>query len=296
MDRPGLADFLTRRRAGLTPADVGLPPGARRRTPGLRREEVAQLAGLSVDYYARLEQRRGPQPSAQLVAALARALRLTDDERDHLFHLAGHLPPRRHTPLTHVRPGLLLILDRLHDTPAQVVSDVGDVLVQNPMAAALLGDVEQRPPEQRNVVLRWFTEPPARALFPAEEHEELTRSHVAHLRAAHAARPGDAHLTGLVGRLLASGEEFAAHWARHDVAVRRSGRKTVLHPVAGRIELDCEVLATAGQDQLLLVYTAPPGTDTAERLALLRVIGRQALTEERSDAREPGSAEELVRP
>ncbi|WP_380286375.1 helix-turn-helix transcriptional regulator [Kitasatospora purpeofusca] len=277
MDRPALADFLTRRRAGLAPADVGLPPGARRRTPGLRREEVAQLAGLSVDYYARLEQRRGPQPSPQLVAALARALRLTEDERDHLFHLAGHLPPRRHTPLTHVRPGLLLILDRLHDTPAQVVSDVGDVLAQNPMAAALFGEAAQGQPEQRNVVLRWFAEPAVRALFPAEQHEEMARAHVAHLRAAHAARPGDAHLGRLVARLLATGEEFAAHWARHDVAVRRSGRKTVLHPVVGRLDLDCEVLAAAGQDQLLLVHTAPPGTVSAERLELLRVVGRQQL-------------------
>ncbi|MFC5665144.1 helix-turn-helix transcriptional regulator [Kitasatospora misakiensis] len=277
MDRPALADFLTRRRAGLTPADVGLPSGARRRTPGLRREEVAQLAGLSVDYYARLEQRRGPQPSAQLVSALARALRLTEDERDHLFHLAGHRPPRRHTPLGHVRPGLLLILDRLHDTPAQVVSDVGDVLAQNPMAAALFGDFEHGPAERRNVVLRWFADPAARALFPAEDHEGLARAHVAHLRAAHAARPGDAHLRGLVARLLATGEEFAGHWARHDVAVRRSGRKTVLHPVVGRLDLDCEVLAAAGQDQLLLVHTAPPGSLTAERLDLLRVVGRQDL-------------------
>ncbi|MFE7190107.1 helix-turn-helix transcriptional regulator [Kitasatospora sp. NPDC057541] len=283
MDRPALADFLTRRRAGLAPADVGLPPGARRRTPGLRREEVAQLAGLSVDYYARLEQGRGPQPSPQLVAALARALRLTEDERDHLCHLAGHRPPRRHSPLTHVRPGLLLILDRLHDTPAQVVSDVGDVLAQNPMAAALFGDVSQQGPEQRNVVLRWFTDPAARALFPAEQHEEVARAHVAHLRAAHAARPGDAHLDGLVARLLATGGEFAAHWARHDVAVRRSGRKTVLHPVVGRLDLDCEVLAAAGQDQLLLVHTAPPGSTTAERLELLRVVGCQQL--------DPGPAE-----
>ncbi|MER5355812.1 helix-turn-helix transcriptional regulator [Kitasatospora sp. NPDC002551] len=277
MDRPALADFLTRRRAALTPADVGLPPGARRRTPGLRREEVAQLAGLSVDYYARLEQRRGPQPSPQLVAALSRALRLTEDERDHLFHLAGHRPPRRHTPLTHVRPGLLLILDRLHDTPAQVMSDVGDVLAQNAMAAALFGDVAQRPPERRNVVLRWFAEPGSRALFPAEQHEELARGHVAHLRAAHAARPGDAHLGRLVARLLATGEEFAALWARHDVAVRRSGRKTVLHPLVGRLDLDCEMLAAAGQDQLLLVHTAPPGSATAEALELLRVVGCQQL-------------------
>ncbi|MFH8383879.1 helix-turn-helix transcriptional regulator [Kitasatospora sp. NPDC018058] len=273
MDRDALADFLSRSRARLTPADVGLAPGARRRTPGLRREEVAQLAGLSVDYYARLEQRRGPQPSPQLLAALARALRLSEDERDHLFHLAGHEPPRRHGVLTHVRPGLLLILDRLHDVPAQVVSDLGDVLAQNAMAAAVFGDLAALAPERRNLLLRWFTDPASRALFPPEDHDALARAHVASLRAVHAARPGDRRATGLLTELLATGEEFAAHWERHEVAVRRSGRKRVLHPVVGELELECEVLAAGGQDQLLLVHTAPPGGGCASRLELLRVVG-----------------------
>ncbi|MFJ7249915.1 helix-turn-helix transcriptional regulator [Kitasatospora sp. NPDC098652] len=271
MDRPALADFLSRSRARLTPADVGLPPGARRRTPGLRREEVAQLAGLSVDYYARLEQRRGPQPSPQLLAALARALRLSEDERDHLFHLAGHEPPRRHALLAHVRPGLLLILDRLHDTPAQVVSDLGDVLAQNAMAAAVFGDATA--PGQRNLLLRWFTDPAARALFPPEDHEELARAHVAGLRAAHAARPGDRRVAELLAELLATGEEFAAYWQRHEVALRRSGRKRVRHPVVGELDLECEVLAAGGQDQLLLVHTAAAGSESASRLELLRVVG-----------------------
>ncbi|MER7672798.1 helix-turn-helix transcriptional regulator [Kitasatospora sp. NPDC096128] len=271
MDRDALADFLTRSRSRLTPADVGLPPGARRRTPGLRREEVAQLAGLSVDYYARLEQRRGPQPSPQLLAALARALRLGEDGRDHLFHLAGHEPPRRHGLLAHVRPGLLLILDRLHDTPAQVVSDLGDVLAQNAMAAAVFGDVTV--PGRRNLLLRWFADPAGRALFPPEDHEALARAHVASLRAAHAARPGDRRAAELLAELLATGEEFAACWERHEVAVRRSGRKRVLHPVVGELELECEVLAAGGQDQLLLVHTAAAGSESASRLELLRVVG-----------------------
>ncbi|MEU4120439.1 helix-turn-helix transcriptional regulator [Kitasatospora sp. NPDC028055] len=271
MDRPALADFLSRSRARLTPADVGLPPGARRRTPGLRREEVAQLAGLSVDYYARLEQRRGPQPSPQLLAALARALRLSEDERDHLFHLVGHEPPRRHALLAHVRPGLLLILDRLHDTPAQVVSDLGDVLAQNAMAAAVFGDATAS--GRRNLLLRWFTDPAARALFPPEDHEELARAHVAGLRAAHAARPGDRRVAELLAELLATGEEFAAYWQRHEVALRRSGRKRVRHPVVGELDLECEVLAAGGQDQLLLVHTAAAGSESASRLELLRVVG-----------------------
>ncbi|MER7583843.1 helix-turn-helix transcriptional regulator [Kitasatospora sp. NPDC097691] len=276
MDRAALADFLTRTRARLTPADLGLPPGARRRTPGLRREEVAQVAGLSVDYYARLEQRRGPQPSPQLLAALARALRLSEDERDHLFRLAGHEPPRRHGPLGHVRPGLLLILDRLHDTPAQVVTDLGDVLAQNPMSAALFGDLDPLPPERRNLLLRWFTEPHTRALFPPEDHDDLTRAHVAALRSARTARPGDRRAADLLEQLLATGDEFTACWERHEVARRRSGRKRVLHPVVGPLDLECEVLAAAGEDQLLLVHTAAPGSECASRLDLLRVVGAPA--------------------
>ncbi|MFJ9458452.1 helix-turn-helix transcriptional regulator [Kitasatospora sp. NPDC101447] len=276
MDRTALADFLTRARARLTPADLGLPPGARRRTPGLRREEVAQVAGLSVDYYARLEQRRGPQPSPQLLAALARALRLSEDERDHLFRLAGHEPPRRHGPLGHVRPGLLLILDRLHDTPAQVVTDLGDVLAQNPMAGAVFGDTAALAPERRNLLLRWFTEPRSRELFPPEDHEDLARAHVAALRAARSARPGDRRAAELLQQLLATGEEFTAHWERHEVARRRTGRKRVRHPVVGELELECEVLAAGGEDQLLLVHTAAPGSESASRLQLLRVVGAQA--------------------
>ncbi|MGE7433703.1 MULTISPECIES: helix-turn-helix transcriptional regulator [Kitasatospora] len=275
MDRPALADFLSRCRSRLTPADVGLPPGARRRTPGLRREEVAQLAGLSVDYYARLEQRRGPQPSPQLIASLARALRLTDDERDHLFHLAGHPPPRSVRALSHLRPGLLLVLDRLHDTPAQVLSDLGDVLAQNAMAVALFGDAAELRPEDRNISWRWFTSPAARALFPEEDHADLARANVAHLRATRAARPTDPQVVDLVDRLLAASAEFAELWEQHPVAVRRNGRKSFLHPVVGRIEVDCEVLAGTDHDQLLLIYTARPGSESAQRLELLRVVGRQ---------------------
>ncbi|MEU1289801.1 helix-turn-helix transcriptional regulator [Kitasatospora sp. NPDC005856] len=276
MDRVALADFLTRTRARLAPADLGLPPGVRRRTPGLRREEVAQVAGLSVDYYARLEQRRGPQPSPQLLAALARALRLTQDERDHLFRLAGHEPPRRHGPLGHVRPGLLLILDRLHDTPAQVVSDLGDVLAQNPMAAAVFGDLGALVPERRNLLLRWFTDPASRALFPPEDHEDLARAHVASLRAARTARPGDRRGAELLEQLLATGEEFTSWWECHEVARRRGGRKRVLHPVVGLLELECEVLAAGGEEQLLLVHTAVPGGESASRLELLRILGAPA--------------------
>jgi transcriptional regulator with XRE-family HTH domain len=284
-DRAELSDFLTRYRARLLPADVGLPAGARRRTPGLRREEVAQLAGLSVDYYARLEQGRGPQPSPQLLVSLARALRLTEDERNHLFHLAGHEPPRTRRALTHLQPALLLILDRLHDTPAQVVSRLGDVLAQNRMSIALHGDRSQLPPRERNVVWMWFTDPAARARFPQDEHQELAGSHVANLRAIRAAQPDDAEAAELVDELLKVSQEFAELWERHDVAVRRSGRKTVLHPVVGPIELDCEVLCGAQDGQLLLVYTARPGSESASRLELLRVLGSQQMTDDTDSTR-----------
>jgi transcriptional regulator with XRE-family HTH domain len=279
VDRPELADFLRRSRDRLSPADVGLGGGTRRRTPGLRREEVAQLAGMSVDYYTRLEQARGPRPSRQMLGALARALRLTSDERDHLFHLAGEEPPRETGGSgSHVRPGLLLVLDRLHDTPAQVVSDIGDVLAQNAMASALLGDVSARPPRMRNMVRRAFTEPSAMDLFPPEDHETLARSHVAHLRAVLAARPDDPRAAALAAELRAASELFERLWTEHEVAVRRSDTKRIRHPVVGDMELDCEVLLSSRHDQRLIVYTARPGTEAHERLQLLRVVGMQDLT------------------
>jgi transcriptional regulator with XRE-family HTH domain len=278
MDRAELADFLRRGRARLVPGDVGLTEGARRRTPGLRREEVAQLAGMSLDYYTRLEQSRAPRPSRQILAALARALRLTDDERDHLFHLGGEEPPRGGHGTGHVRPGLLLVLDRLEDTPAQVVSDFGDVLAQNSMAAALFGDMSARPQAQRNIVRKFFTDPGSRALFPAEDHAEHARLHVANLRALLAARPGDPRPAALIAELRASSEEFARLWDAHEVAVRRSVVKRVRHPVVGDLELDCEVLLSAEHDQRLILHTARPGSASYERLRLLRVVGLQDLT------------------
>jgi transcriptional regulator with XRE-family HTH domain len=273
VDRTELADFLRRSRDRLAPADVGLAAGRRRRTPGLRREEVAWLAGMSADYYRRLEQTRGPHPSRQVLAAIARALRLTEDERDHLYHLAGEEPPRDRRTDGHVRPGLLLILDRLEDTPAQVVSYAGDVLARNAMCAALAGDVSARRPDQCNMVVRYFSDPAARELFPPEDRAEHARAHVAHLRAVLAARPDDGYVAGLVRRLRASSEEFARLWEEHEVALRRRGTKRFRHPAVGLLELDCEVLLTDEHDQRLIVYTARPGSESYERLQLLRVVG-----------------------
>ncbi|MEN3263869.1 MAG: hypothetical protein V7646_763 [Pseudonocardia sp.] len=278
MDRRELADFLRRRREQLRPADVGLAAGMRRRTPGLRREEVAQLAGVSADYCMRLEQQRSSQPSTQVLAALARALRLTADERDHLYVLAGHPAPAGRLAGDHVRPGLMHLLDALPATPAQILGDLGDLLAQNEMARYLFGAVCSEREESRNVVVRWFTDPGVRAAHPPEEHEYLSRVHVADLRAAVARRGNDAAAAGLVRRLRATTAEFAELWDRHEVAVRRRSRMRVLHPRIGLIELDSETLLTPSEDQKLLVFTPPPGSETAEKLGLLRVIGDQDLT------------------
>ncbi|MFE4216731.1 helix-turn-helix transcriptional regulator [Streptomyces sp. NPDC056844] len=274
MDRTELADFLRRARSRLAPGDVGLSAGPRRRTPGLRREEVAQLAGMSTDYYTRLEQRRGSHPSRQMLSALARALRLTDTERDHLFHLAGEEPPRPGGSSGHVRPGLLLILDRLHDLPAMVVSDWGEVLAQNAMAVALAGGDHTG----TNLIRSWFTVPGTRELSPPEYHEQHARAHAASLRAVVAARPDDPGPAALVAELRSASKEFEALWKSHDVLARRPSPKRFLHPVVGLLELDCDVLLSDGHSQQLIVHSARPGTPAYERLELLRVIGLQDLS------------------
>jgi transcriptional regulator with XRE-family HTH domain len=184
MNRAGVAEFLRTRRDALRPADVGLTPGPRRRAPGLRRDEVAALVGMSTDYYVRLEQARGPQPSEQMLAAIARALRLTLDERDYLFRLAGRTAPAR-TPLDgHVAPQLMRVLDRLTDTPALILTAALETLAQNDLAVALLGDHAQYAGIARSSVYRWFTDPAERAVYPAEDRDRQSRAQVASLRAA----------------------------------------------------------------------------------------------------------------
>ena len=282
MDRRELADFLRRSRERLRPQEVGLPAGPRRRTPGLRREEVALLAGMSADYLMRLEQARSPQPSTQLLAALARALRLSDDERDHLYVLAGHRPPAGRLAGGHVRPGLLYLLDQLKTVPALVLSDLGDVLAQNEMAKALFGSVcavrRHDCDQDHNIVWRWFNDPVLRAAYPAEELDYYSRIHVADLRAAVARRGSDPAATALVNRLRESSAEFAALWDRHEVAVRRQSRIRVQHPAIGLIELDYELLLMPSEDQRLLIFTAPPGSPSVDYLELLRVVGAETFT------------------
>ncbi|RBY84325.1 helix-turn-helix transcriptional regulator [Blastococcus sp. TF02A-26] len=275
MDRPGLADFLRTRRERLQPGDVGLPAGPRRRTAGLRREEVAALATMSADYYTRLEQQRGPQPSEQMLAAIARALRMTLDERDHLFRLAGHNAPLRVRPSEHVAPALQRVFDRLEDTPALVLSDLAETLLQNRLATALLGDETRHTGLARSAYYRWFTDPADRRRYPEADHPRQSRLQAAGLRAALSAGASTARATEIVDRLLAVSPEFADVWGRHDVGKRFEDAKTLVHPELGPIDVDCQALFTEDQGQVLLVLTAAPGTEAAEKLQLLSVIGEQ---------------------
>ncbi|HEY3711696.1 MAG TPA: helix-turn-helix transcriptional regulator [Amycolatopsis sp.] len=276
MDRPGMADFLRRRREALQPADVGLPKGPRRRTSGLRREEIATLSGMSTDYYTRLEQRRGPQPSEQMLTAIARGLRLSADERDHLFRLAGHGTPTRMARTDHVSPALLRVLDRLEDTPAMVLSDLGETLAQNRLAAALLGDHSGYTGLTRSAVYRWFTDPGERAIYPGSYHEKFARELVAGLRAASSRAGLDTRAAELARRLSEESGEFAELWERHEVGLKPARRKVIVHPELGGIELDCQFLYTDDLAQAMLVFTATPGTEDYEKLALLGVIGQFA--------------------
>ena len=274
-----LAHFLRRSRERIDPSSLGLSPRARMRTPGLRRQDVAQMAGISVDYYARLEQQRGARPSEQVIGALARALRLTEDECDYLHRLAGYPTRERGAARRHVPPGLLLILDRLVDAPAQVISDTGQVLARNAMAEALFAG-PALPGRAGNAIWLMFTEPESRPVLK-EQLPRLMAHHVADLRATHARRPDDPEVNALISDLLEASAPFRELWERHDVAVLRGTTKTFVHPAVGLIELECEVLlsgSSSGQQSLVL-YTARPGTDSAGKLELLRVLGRETFAD-----------------
>ncbi|WP_173158384.1 helix-turn-helix transcriptional regulator [Phytohabitans suffuscus] len=274
MDRRQLADFLRSRRAGVRPADVGLPDGPRRRTPGLRREEVARLAGISVDYYARLEQARGPRPSRQVLSALARALRLYDAERAHLYHLVGEVPSPPSGPSADVPAGVVHLLNRLDDTPAYVTDVKYEILAWNSMAAALLGDPDTWPPGRRNMIWNLFSGELPEVALADPDTSAFADECVAELRAAAARYPEDAGIHGLIARLRATGPEFVRRWDELRVCVREGTTvKRVRHPVVGELELECETLDIAGHGQRLVVYSAAPGSRTAEALKLLAVVG-----------------------
>lgn len=274
MDRAALADFLRRRREALKPDDVGLPAGVRRRAPGLRREEVAALALMSTDYYTRLEQRRGPQPSTQMLASLAGALRLANAERTYLYQVAGHDAPATPVPATEVAPALLRVLDRFDDTPALVVSNLGETLVQNRMARALFGDRSGFTGLARSEIYRWFTDPSERLHYPEGDWDRQSRAQVANLRAAYGAMGPSSPAGELVRALTQASSEFAGLWKRHEVGKRFADHKTLIHPDLGAIEVDCQVLFTENQSQALLVLTADPGSEGAEKFRRLAALSR----------------------
>jgi hypothetical protein len=229
---------------------------------------------MSTDFYARLEQRRGSRPSEQTTAALARALRLTQDERDHLFELAGHTPPPRAFRTDHPSPGLLRVLDRL-DTPAQIVTDLGVTLRQNPLAEALVGVQTRYTGLRRSMIYRWFTDPAARGIHPEADYPMHSRIHVGALRAVHGRTADDPEARELVDHLLRESTEFAALWERHEIATRTRTLKRFLHPLIGPLTLDCQILTSENLTEKLVVFTASPGSEDANRLALLAVVGSQ---------------------
>lgn len=277
MDREQLADFLRRRREAIHPEDVGLARGTRRRARGLRREEVAMLCDMSVDYYSRLEQRRSAQPSEQILATIARGLRLSIDERDHLFRLAGHRPPPRVFGDSHIAPGLMRLLDRLPDTPAGVLSGFGDVLLQTNAARALFGNETTLTGLSRNVAYRWFTDPVARDPYPADTRDEQSRLLTADLRSAFAKHGSSSRAGTVVAALLAESPEFAELWSRHDVATIQPHEKRLQHPEVGEMTLHCQMLHDHEQGQTLILFTATPGSDSYQKLELLSVIGNERL-------------------
>lgn len=279
IDRAGLASFLRTRRHALQPEDVGMPRGQRRRTEGLRREEVAALCHMSTDYYARLERERGPQPSEQMMASIAQGLHLTLDERDHVFRLAGLQPPPRGTSSDHVSPGMLRIFDRLGDTPAEIVTELGETLRQTRLAAALVGDASLRRGPHRSIGYRWFMDPAARALHPPEDHDLLSRMYASGLREIVTRRGRGSYAEELAEHLLGRSAEFRTLWDAHEIGVRPDEVKRYVHPAVGLLELQCQILQDPQQSHSLLVYTATPGSESHERLQLLSVLaGSPALS------------------
>jgi len=279
MDKHEFGAFLRSRRERLLPEDVGLPSGSRRRTPGLRREEVAVLAHISTEYYVRLEQGRAPRPSGEVLAGIGGALRLTDAELDHLHVLAGTAPTRTGLHRRDVRPSILALLERLPQTAAFVTSAVFEVLAWNDLAAALMENFAELAPEDRNLARRAFLGPvrAGATLYGVSDTAEFRHHVVMRLRSTLARYPTDPAVTGLIEELRDGSPEFARLWERHDVQAAPMLTKTFRHPVVGEVTVDCDSLALTDSDQHLVLYSAPQGSPDAEALALLNVLGPQRI-------------------
>ncbi|MGW3100914.1 helix-turn-helix domain-containing protein [Streptomyces sp. NPDC001100] len=288
--RAELSEFLRTRRARLKPEDVGLPDfGRHRRVPGLRREELAQLAGVSVAYYTRLEQGNGRNVSAEVLDAIARALRLTDAESSHLTHLAK---PKQHkkkssAPAQHVRVPLRQLLDTIDTVPAYITGRRTDILVWNRMAAAVFGDWSELPPQERNWARLVFLRPEYRDLFV--EWEQKAADIVSMLRMDAGCHPDDPRLSALVGELSVKSEEFRRLWATHDVKEKTYGVKRLLHPLVGDLTLHFEGFQLSdGTEQALITYHAEPGSPSADALRLLASWGTDATRAGAASADRPG--------
>ncbi|MEV4175047.1 helix-turn-helix transcriptional regulator [Nonomuraea sp. NPDC049709] len=268
---------VRRWRDRVAPESAGLPAGGHRRAAGLRREELALLAGISVDYVTRLEQGRAANPSPQVVEALARALRLSGDERAYLFRVAGLVPPGPETVPAYITPSVQRLLDRLSGTPVGVNDAAWTLLLANPMYAALMGDPSGWRGNERNGVWRNFVGLGSRVRHTPEERRAFEAGLVADLRDTAGRYPADRQLRRMIARLRADSARFAELWDAGVVGRQQAARKIIDHPQVGALTLDCDVLSVAGSDLRIMVYTAEPGTRDAERLALLAVLGTQAL-------------------
>ncbi|WP_371786031.1 helix-turn-helix transcriptional regulator [Streptosporangium subroseum] len=268
---------MRRWRDRVSPETAGLPAGGHRRAAGLRREELALLAGISVDYVTRLEQGRATNPSAQVVEALARALRLSGDERAYLFRMTGLVPPGPETVPAYITPSVQRMLDRLTGTPVGVYDAAWTLLMANPLYAALMGDPSGWRGNERNGVWRNFLGPGSRVRQTPEAHRAFEAGLVADLRATAGRYPADQHLRRLIAQLRTNSDRFAELWDAGVVGWQQAARKTIEHPQVGPLTLDCDVLSVAGSDLRIMIYTAEPGTQDAERLALLAVLGTQTL-------------------
>jgi transcriptional regulator with XRE-family HTH domain len=280
-DETSLGATIRAWRDRLTPADIGLPSGRARRAAGLRREELAELAGVSVDYIVRLEQGRASTPSAQVVSALARALRLSGQERDHLYRLAGLQPPSDGVITDHIPPGMQRVLTRLGETPVAVCAADWRLIWWNRGWAALFGDVSIIAPDRRSLVESRFpvAGAPSGALAAfrvvSENREASDRAIIADLRRAAARYPHDKRLAALIRRSMDGNARFAALWREGAVGGHAEDRKTIRHPQIGDITVDCDVLSDSDTDMKVVIYTAAPGSDDATKLDLARVAGAE---------------------
>ncbi len=279
MDSWEFGRTVRRRRDQVKPTSVGVPVGGRRRAAGLRREELAALAGISVDYLTRLEQGRATSPSVQVVEALARALRVSDAERDLLFRLAGHAPPGLDVVSSRITPSVQRLLDRLSNTPVAVYDATWTLVIANAPYDALMGQTTSWRGIERNAVWRNLIGPGTRAVHTPEERALFEAGLVADLRLTAARYPADQRLKQLIRDLSAQSARFVELWEssvpepHHDF-----GRHKIIdHPDVGRIALDCDTLVVAADDLRIMIYTAGPDTDDAERLALAIILGTQSL-------------------